>query len=77
MIKAGLLPRVVAQLKVPALRSKLLKLLYHLTIDDKSRPMFSPTDGVPIIIGMIVNFPQKLLAKELAALGVSHTSEVK
>lgn len=71
MIKAGLLPKVVAQLKVPALRSRLLKLIYHLTLDEKARAMFSYTEGVAMIVGMIVNFPQKLLAKELAALGVN------
>lgn len=70
MIHSGLLPKVVSQLKTPALRSKLLKLLYHLTIDDKARGMFAYTDGVPLILGMIINFPQRLLAKELAALGV-------
>ena len=70
MIKAGVLPKIVNQLKTPALRSRLLKLLYHLTMDDKSRAMFAYTDGIPLILGMIINFPQKVLAKELAALGV-------
>lgn len=70
MIKAGLLPKIVNQLKIPALRSKLLKLLYHLTMDDKSRAMFAYTEGIPLILGMIINFPQNVLAKELAALGV-------
>ena len=71
MIKAGILPKIVNQLKIPVLRSRLLKLLYHLTMDDKSRAMFAYTDGIPLILGMIINFPQKVLAKELAALGVS------
>lgn len=73
MINSGLLPKVVGLLKVqvPSIRSKLLKVLYHLTIDEKSRAMFSYTDGVPLVVGMIVNFPQKVLPKELAALGVN------
>ena len=45
-------------LKTPALRARTLKLLYHLSVDDRCKSMITYTDAVPLLIGMVVNFPQ-------------------
>ena len=75
MMCNGLVPKLVDLLKTPAFRSRTLKLLYHLSIDDRCKSMFSYTDGVPLLMGMVINFPQDTLAKELAALviNISHS----
>lgn len=71
MVKASLMPKLVNLLKTASLRGRTLKLLYHLSVDDRCKSMFMYTDGVPMIMGMVINFPQPVLAKELAALAVN------
>lgn len=71
MLKCGFVPRLIALLKTPVFRAKTLKLLYHLSVDDRCKSMFTYTDGIPNLIGMVINFPQDRLAKELAALVVN------
>lgn len=71
MVKDGLLPKLVTLLKTPSFRGRTLKLLYHLSVDDRCKSMFTYTEAIPMLLGMIVNFPQPLLARELAALMVN------
>ena len=71
MIKCGYVPKLVGLLRTPAFRARTLKLLYHLSADDRCKSMITYTDGVPLLMGMVINFPQNLLAKELAALVVN------
>jgi hypothetical protein len=70
-IQLGMIPKLVSLLKVPAFRGRALKLLYHLSVEDRCKSMFTYTDGMPLLMGMIVNFPQNNLAKELAGLAVN------
>jgi len=71
MLKCGFVPKLINLLKTPTFRAKTLKLLYHLSVDDRCKSMFTYTDGVPILVGMAINFPKDLLAKELGALLVN------
>jgi hypothetical protein len=71
MLKGGMVPKLVNLLKTPVFRAKTLKLLYHLSVDDRCKSMITYTDGVPILMGLVINFPQPTLAKELAALVVN------
>jgi hypothetical protein len=71
MMRAGLVPKIIQLLKTPAFRAKTLKLLYHLSVDDRCKSMVTYTDGITLLMGMVINFPQKTLAKELAALMVN------
>lgn len=71
MLKAGYVAKLISLLKTPAYRAKSLKLLYHLSVDDRCKSMFTYTDGIPLLMGMVINFPQDYLAKELAALMVN------
>lgn len=71
IVKDGLVPKLVTLLRTPAYRARTLKLLYHLSADDRCKSMITYTDGIPLLMGMVINFPQPLLAKELAALMVN------
>jgi hypothetical protein len=70
-VQFGMIPKLVSLLKVPSFRGRALKLLYHLSVEDRCKSMFTYTDGMPLLMGMIVNFPQNHLAKELAGLAVN------
>ena len=71
MLKGGLVPKLVKLLEVTAFRAKTLRLLYHLSVDDRCKSMLTYTGAVPILMGLVINFPQDFLAKELAALMVN------
>ncbi|CAN0029655.1 unnamed protein product, partial [Choristocarpus tenellus] len=71
MVKAGLIPKMVELLKRPPYRARGLRLLYHMSIDDRCKSMFTYTEAIPIVMQLVLNFPQKMLAKELAALAVN------
>ena len=76
MLVTGLVPRLVGLLKTAAYRAKTLKLLYHLSVNDTCKVAICNSDGMPMLMGLVVNFPNPVLAKELAALtiNVSHYS---
>jgi len=48
-----------------------LRLLYHLSADDRCKSMFTYTEAVPLVMQLVINFPQQHVARELAALGVN------
>lgn len=71
MLKCGYVPKLVNLLKIPLYRAKTLKLLYHLSVDDRCKSMITYTDAIPMLMGLVLRFPQDLLAKELAALMIN------
>lgn len=71
MLKCGYVPKLVNLLKTPIYRAKTLKLLYHLSVDDRCKSMITYTDGIPMLMGLVLNFPQDMLARELAALMIN------
>lgn len=44
MVKAGLIPKLVELLKRPPYRARGLRLLYHMSIDDRCKAIFAYTD---------------------------------
>lgn len=60
MLKGGMVPKLVTLLKTPSFRPKTLKLLYHLSVDDRCKSMVTYTDAIPILMGLVINFPQVL-----------------
>lgn len=70
-VQIGMIPKLISLLKTPAFRARALRLLYHMSIEDRCKSMFTYTDGLPLIMGMIINFPQDALPKELAGLSVN------
>jgi len=71
MIAVGMIPKLVDMLKKAPFRAKTIRLLYHLSADATTCAIFANTDIVPIIMQLIINFPQKIIAKELAALAIN------
>ena len=49
MLKGGIVPKLITLLKTPSFRGKTLKLLYHLSVDDRCKSMVTYTDGRSII----------------------------
>ena len=48
-----------------------LKILYHISMDDKCKSMFTYTDCLPLVVNMVQNFPDKFVEKTLIALAVN------
>eukprot|EP00286_Rhodomonas_abbreviata_P029278 CAMPEP_0181300704 /NCGR_PEP_ID=MMETSP1101-20121128/7032_1 /TAXON_ID=46948 /ORGANISM="Rhodomonas abbreviata, Strain Caron Lab Isolate" /LENGTH=749 /DNA_ID=CAMNT_0023405959 /DNA_START=219 /DNA_END=2465 /DNA_ORIENTATION=+ len=71
LVKEGVVPKLVELLKRPQFRHVALKLLYQISMDDKCKSMFTYTECIPMIINMIQNFPERMVEKTLAALGVN------
>ncbi|KAI9979864.1 hypothetical protein PInf_027588 [Phytophthora infestans] len=71
LVRNSLIPKLVELLKKPPFRSASLRILYHLSIDDRCKSMFTYTEAVPIVMQLVINFPQNIVAKELAALSVN------
>eukprot|EP00605_Chrysophyceae_sp_TOSAG23-4_P001178 GSChrysophyteH1.ASY1.ANO1.1286.1 assembled CDS len=68
MMETKLVPKLTTLLKTAAFRGKTLKLLYHLSVDDQCKGVIGNEDGIPMIMGLVVNFPNPILARELGAL---------
>ena len=72
-------------LNTAAFRSRSIRVLYHMSSDDRCRLAFSQpidsssgntsssngTTGISILMGIIVNFPQAILPPELSALAIN------
>ncbi|TMW57386.1 hypothetical protein Poli38472_003311 [Pythium oligandrum] len=71
LVKNSLIPKLVDLLKKPPFRALSLRILYHLSMDDRCKSMFTYTEAIPIVMQLVINFPQNMVAKELAALAVN------
>jgi hypothetical protein len=71
MVKEGLLPKLVALLGNESERILVLCILYHISISDKCRPMFSLTDCTPLLMKMISESTEEHVEAEVVALGIN------
>ena len=71
MVKSSLIPKLVELLKHASFRQISLKILYHLSMDDRCKSMFTYTDSIPIIRQLLVNFPNAKIPIELVALTIN------
>lgn len=71
MFRYGYYDMLISLLKQPKLRGKVLKLLYHLSVDDRFKVYISQTEGLSILMNMVINFPHDNIGKELAGLVVN------
>lgn len=71
---AGLIPKLVEILKAPGFRALILKLLYHLSQEDKLKATFTYTECIPIVYQLIIHCPEPIIGKELIALTVNLTT---
>ena len=74
MVKASMIPKMVELLKIPPFRSFLLKILYHLSLDDKAKTNFTYTECIPLVYQLIIHFPDAIVGKELVALAINLTT---
>lgn len=74
MADAGMIPKLVDTLKAPGFRAQIIKLLYHLSLEDKAKATFAFTDCIPLVYQLIIHCPEPIVGKELIALAVNLTS---
>jgi hypothetical protein len=60
--------RIAECFKIQEFRGLVLRILYNLSLEEKSKPLFGDTDCVFIIYELIINFPENIIGIELAAL---------
>eukprot|EP00106_Octopus_bimaculoides_P012610 XP_014780052.1 PREDICTED: kinesin-associated protein 3-like [Octopus bimaculoides] len=70
MIKFGLLPKLVSLLNNENHKIVVLGILYHISMDDKAKTMFTYTDCIPVVMKMLFDSPEDT-DKELLALCVN------
>ncbi|XP_006812486.1 kinesin-associated protein 3-like [Saccoglossus kowalevskii] len=71
MVKLGLLPKLVSLISNENHRVIVLCLLYHISMDDKAKSMFTYTDCIPVVMRMILECQDERVDPELIALGVN------
>jgi len=77
MNDVGLIPKLVEILKAPGYRALILKLLYHLSLEDKTKATFNYTECIPLVYQLIIHCPEPIVGKELMALAVNLTTNTK
>ena len=77
MVKAGVLPKLVDLLKRDAFKPVVLKLLYHISTDDKTKAMFSYTDCVQMVTQMIQQSREEQVDRTLLALAINLASNAR
>lgn len=76
-MQEGAIARLVDIMKKPNFRHVSLKLLYHISMDDKCKSMFTYTDCIPIITNMVTNFPEQNVDKTLIALAINLSNNAR
>ncbi|XP_076806498.1 kinesin-associated protein 3-like isoform X2 [Clavelina lepadiformis] len=71
MIDLGLLPRIASLLGDECNQAATVCLLYHLSVEDKVRSLFSYTDCIPQLLDIVFNFPAGPVSIEVAALCIN------
>ncbi|CAL1282548.1 unnamed protein product [Larinioides sclopetarius] len=71
MVKCGLLQKLVNLLPVKSHQNEVLGILYHISFDDRCKSLFTYTDCIPLVVKMIVEYPDATLPKYLVALAVN------
>lgn len=78
MDKNGFIPILVDILKTaPAHRALVLRILYQLSQDDKTKATFTYTECVPLVYQLIIHFPQPKIGYELVALAINLSTNSK
>lgn len=78
MDKNGYIPILVEILKTaPAHRAQILKILYQLSQDDKTKATFTYTECLPLVYQLIIHFPQPKVGYELIALAINLSTNSK
>ena len=67
----GFIPRLIDLLKQAPFRGLTLRVLYQLSLDDKSKSTFTYTECLPMLFLMITQYPEAKVGKELIALAIN------
>ncbi|KAG1688227.1 Kinesin-associated protein 3 [Nymphon striatum] len=71
MVKIGLLPKLVNLINNEKHQLPVLHILYHISMDDRTKSMFTYTDCIPIIMKLILDCENERVNPELMALGIN------
>ncbi|QDZ23509.1 kinesin-associated protein [Chloropicon primus] len=71
MARNSLIPQLVGHMKNPEYETQVLGLLYHISIEDKNKSMFSYTDALDIIYERLMSVQDCRSTPELIALAVN------
>jgi hypothetical protein len=71
MIRFGLLPKLVQFMSDDKHHSIVIKILYHMSLDDKVKAVFTFTDCVPLLTDMLLLNLNKKSDTDLIALGIN------
>jgi hypothetical protein len=71
MIKCGMLPRLVSLLSDQANQNPVSCVLYHLSMDDKVKSMFTYTDAIPSLMKIILQCCDDQVDLEIMALAIN------
>lgn len=74
MNEQGMIPKLVDALKAPGFRALIIKVLYHLSLEDKAKATFTYTDCIPLVYQLIIHCPEPIIGKELIALAINLTT---
>lgn len=71
MVKMGLLPKLVNLINNPRHQPVVLCILYHISMDDRCKSVFTYTDCIPIIVRLILECPDERAPLQVVALGIN------
>ena len=71
MVKSGMLPRLVSLLSDSANQNPVSCVLYHLSMEDKVKSMFTYTDAIPILMRIILQCTDEQVDLEIMALAIN------
>ena len=71
MVKSGMLPRLVTLLSDSSNQNPVSCVLYHLSMDDKVKSMFTYTDAIPILMRIILQCSDEQVDLEIMALAIN------
>jgi len=74
MVRCGLIPKCVELMGVPRFQPVVLGLLYHISMEDKYKSMFTYTDCIPRVYEMLTRVQDLRNTPELIALAVNLTT---
>eukprot|EP01137_Pigoraptor_chileana_P023966 Opistho-2@91147 len=71
MAKCGLVPKLVTLIANEVHRVTVLSILYHISMDDRFKSMFTYTDAIPMVMKMVLESAEERVAPELMALCIN------
>uniref|UniRef100_A0A672MK12 Kinesin-associated protein 3-like n=1 Tax=Sinocyclocheilus grahami TaxID=75366 RepID=A0A672MK12_SINGR len=71
MVHVGLLPKLTALLGNDTYKHVAMRILYHISVDDKSKSMFAYTDCIPQLIQMLFEHGEERMDNELISFCIN------